>query len=389
MPGLRQQVAIGLRRGSPTCAYAACILVGSLLSGLSIAGTDPISVHGDMDIEAEAPKPEKPVDWFVVPIPTSNPTLGTGLEAVGMLLYKVDDKSPDSFTALGGGYTSNHSWFAGLAEKLYLDSDRFRVMGGGGYGNVNYNFFGIGDSQANAGASIPITQKVTGAFIDARMRIWNSTYLGLRYVYADVRTDLPIVTPPSFPYQIPTVLDLRTQAIGVVANYDTRDRQFSPHAGTYVDFKSSFSVDVQGNRSNYQTYALAYNHYQAIGSEGVLAERVSLCDASRSAPFFDLCIFGTNSDLRGYEAGRYRDHFMATGQVEYRQSFTARFGAVAFAGAGAVAADFQALFSSTLLPSGGLGLRYVVAPSQGVTLSADYAWGKGSQGLYVYVGDAF
>jgi len=49
---------------------------------------------------------------------------------------------------------------------------------------------------------------------------------------------------------------------------------------------------------------------------------------------------------------------MIAGQVEYRRSLFGRLGAVAFVGAGSVAGTFGNLFSSTLLPAGGVGLRY-------------------------------
>ena len=55
-----------------------------------------------------------------------------------------------------------------------------------------------------------------------------------------------------------------------------------------------------------------------------------------------------------------------------------------------MADTFGNLFSSTLLPAGGVGLRYLAVPASGVNISVDYAWGKsGSGGLYVYIGDAF
>ena len=74
--------------------------------------------------------------------------------------------------------------------------------------------------------------------------------------------------------------------------------------------------------------------------------------------------------------------------VEYRRSLFGRFGAVAFVGAGAVADTFGNLFSRTLRPAGGVGLRYLALRASGVNISIDYAWGKsGSGGLYGYIGD--
>jgi hypothetical protein len=377
----------------PRCRIAILALLSVLLVHPGVAGTDPISLHGDVDIESQAPekakKAEKAVNFVFVPIPISNPTIGSGLALAGMALYKIDERSPDSFTGLGGGYTSNNSWAAGLVEKLYLDADRYRVGAGLAYANVNYSFYGVGDAQANAGIAIPLNQKVKGAGFDVRMRVWNDIFVGVRYRYVNVETLVPLVLPANLPFTPPGSFSLTTQSIGPVANYDTRDRQFSPHRGWNIEFTSAFARKQSSQGESYQTYALAFNHFQELGSKGVLAARVTFCNASGGTPFFDLCMYGTNSDLRGYDAGRYRDHFMTTGQVEYRRALTARFGAVAFVGAGAVAPDLQSLGSSTLLPGAGVGLRYLAAPVQGVTVSADYAWGRGSQGLYIYVGDAF
>ena len=41
-------------------------------------------------------------------------------------------------------------------------------------------------------------------------------------------------------------------------------------------------------------------------------EFVNGCATGQGAPFWDLCFYGQNNDLRGYAAGQYRDHAMAT-----------------------------------------------------------------------------
>jgi hypothetical protein len=62
---------------------------------------------------------------------------------------------------------------------------------------------------------------------------------------------------------------------------------------------------------------------------------------------------------------------------------------VAFAGVGGVAQDMRSLTVGPLLPSAGLGLRYLVAEENGVNLRFDVAWGRHSSGIYVSVGEAF
>jgi outer membrane protein assembly factor BamA len=154
--------------------------------------------------------------------------------------------------------------------------------------------------------------------------------------------------------------------------------------------RSNFARSAFGSDLAFETYSLAWNAYYTLNDPNVLAARISLCNVSASAPFFATCAFGSSNDLRGYETGRYRDTNMIAAQAEYRMRLWGRFGAVAFAGVGSVAGTFGDLFNSPLLPAGGVGLRYLAAPSEGVNISVDYAWGKsGSNALYVYIGDAF
>jgi outer membrane protein assembly factor BamA len=324
----------------------------------------------------------------VAPIPISNPSVGTGLALTGMWLYHVDQDSPASSTMFGGGYLSSGTWLAGAGEKLNFAADRYRLIAGLGVGQINYTFFGIGDHSTSTG--VPLEQKVGGGLIDFRRKFFSALHVGLRYNYATVKTSLPAPPPALAPILTGKVLDLTVAGLGVVASWDTRDRQYSPRDGMFAEFKSNFARSEFGSDVAFETYSAAWNAYYTLKDPNVLAARVSLCKVSQSAPFFTTCAYGSGNDLRGYEAGRYRDINMIAVQAEYRMRLSSRFGAVVFAGTGAVAGSFADLFSSQQLPAGGVGLRYLAVPSQGVNVSVDYAWGKeSSSALYVYIGDSF
>jgi hypothetical protein len=68
---------------------------------------------------------------------------------------------------------------------------------------------------------------------------------------------------------------------------------------------------------------------------------------------------------------------------------TKRIGAVAFAGVGEVMPSLNALTFENLLPSGGVGLRYVLAEQNHVALRFDVAWGREGGQFYLTVGEAF
>lgn len=108
------------------------------------------------------------------------------------------------------------------------------------------------------------------------------------------------------------------------------------------------------------------------------------------APYYDLCMFGGESDaIRGYVGGQYRDDVSLTTQVEYRWRFYKKFGLVAFAGIGEVAPELGEMNTENILPSVGAGIRYRASEEQRVNLSIDYAVGKDSDAWYFRIGEAF
>ena len=369
-------------------APALALAVG-LVAGGARAGTDPTQVDAQLGVDPAQGTSSTGHNTVIAPIPISNPSVGTGLALAGMLLYKTDPASPDSFTAVGGGYTSSDSWLVGAGEKLYLKADTWRLTFAAGLGQINYDFFGIGS--ASGSSSIPLEQKVYGGLFDLRRRSWvDPLHIGLRYGYADVKTVIASTPGPLAPMIDQREFDLKVAGLGLVASWDTRDRGFAPTRGTYAEFKSNFGRSAFGSDLAFETYSLSWNAYYSLRAPNVLAARVYLCNVSQSAPFFLTCAYGSGTDLRGYEAGRYRDRNEIAAQAEYRLRLSRRFGAVVFAGTGSVAGSFGDLFSATRLPSAGIGLRFLAAQSQGVNISVDYAWGKsGSSGAYVYIGDAF
>jgi hypothetical protein len=352
----------------------------------------PIDTNADTNLDPATGTKSSGSNIVVAPIPISNPSIGSGLALAGMLLYQMDDKSPASFTGLGGAYTSSDSWAAAVAEKLYFLSDTFRLTAGLGTGQVNYDYFGVGSGQNSSGIDVPLRQHFLAGLLDFRMKVFDALHIGLRWRFGSIDTSVHGVEPPLGPVINDKQLNLVISGLGVVASWDTRDRTFAPSHGIFAEFRSSFQRSVFGSDLQYETYSLAANGYYPVPFRDVdvIAARIYLCRASNSAPFFDICSFGSGRDLRGYEAGRYRDFSLIAGQAEYRLTITHRFGAVAFAGAGTVAPSFSDLSSAKFLPSLGIGARYLAAPKQGVMISADYAWGTGgSSGFYVYIGDSF
>ena len=342
------------------------------------------------------PEPEEgKTDFVIMPIPISNPTVGTGLGAVSMFLYKAGEKAPTSSTAFGGFYTNNDSWGVGVSQKTYLRGDRFRLNGVLGYGNINIDFSGIGTKLGNQGITIPVTWKGTFFVPDILVRFAGHFYGGLRYRFLEMETEVDLQKisvggKPIFPGVDWTAKSkVRSSGIGPVLNYDSRDNTFFPHRGTFLDMNAIFASKSLGSDYDYQIYQGAYNTYFQIAETMTLAYRLYGRFTAGRVPLYDFSYFGAHNDLRGYAAGQYVDKLMIATQLEFRWKFWKRWGMVAFAGVGEVARDLRDLDLESLLPSAGAGLRYMVSENERVNLSIDYARAREGDAFYFYIGEAF
>lgn len=359
----------------------------------------------DMKPELGQPLPLNPVDVIeaapaggatkaagnelvIAPLPLSNPAIGTGLGLA--VVYTIARKQADSKTpptTLGGGgfYTDNDSWAGGAGVKLYLKEDRYRVTLGGALGKVNYELFSAGPD----GGGIPIKQEAKGLLGEVMVGLGKRWYAGLRASYGTTTVGLQRGGSGTIPLP-PGQLDVTLAALGLKGEHDSRDSVFYPTAGSHTEFLVSLSDTALGSDFTYTKTTLSYSDYIKLGEPVVLAWQAAGCSAGENAPFFDLCLFGTDNMLRGYTTGRYLDRWTVGAQAEVRWRFAHRWITTAFAGVGDVKPMYGPSDDTEVLPAGGVGLQWIAAAASMITVRIDYAVGKdGSDGFYIGIGQAF
>lgn len=330
-------------------------------------------------------------DLVIAPIPISNPTLGTGLAVVVMPFYHLGEGSPLSNTTVAAGLMSSGSWAIGASQSTRLRDDNWRIDGMLAYADVRYRFYGKGADAGTAGESVPIVQK---GFLFAPELLYQGlprTFFGVRYRGMRVETAIEGshgVLPPQIASVLPNSVTIFSSGFGPRITLDTRDHDMSPSSGALVDLRANLADESFGSDFDYQTFELSGNYYRRAW-KGVLGFRAYACRASERTPLFDLCFYGAGSDLRGYEAGRYRDRAMFATQAEYRFPLGGRWGGVVFGGWGKVGASFEDMKNQTDLPSIGAGIRWLAAQKARVNLSVDIARGRDDTGVYVYVKESF
>lgn len=340
--------------------------------------------------EAKTPESSKKADLLIVPIPQSNPTLGSGLTLVGVLFYNPNQSREPWVTGAGAMYTSNGSKAFAALHKMSLADDKFRIVGVGGYADINVDFFGIGPGAGDRNRSIEISEKGYLALLQGQMRIADKLYAGARYMFLDLNSSVNRESPLFPEAEIPRLeLDTKLSALGPSVAYDSRDSSFYPKKGAFITATWMFSAKDLGSDFDYDKFQLAANIYAPLSPTTVFAGHVGLCGASRGGPFYDLCLYGASNDLRGYEVGRYRDQASWAAQVELRQRLFGKFGGAVFVGAGGIAPKLDDLDDSKFLPAVGFGLRYTASKATGINLRLDYAVGKDSDAIYFSIGEAF
>jgi hypothetical protein len=369
--------------------------------------TDP----GNMQ-NANQQKKEKRGEWVLAPIPIVNPAIGAGLAwAVGYLFpLSTEDKiSPNSVVGVGGLFTNNGSHAVAAGGRLYFKEDKYRFTVAGGSAKINADIYGVGKWAGDRGLYLPLTFSGS-AFIAEPLfiSIGKSFHLGVGFQYRDLTLklneeewDLPDGTepPPAFEGILdevaPDLFQQRTVAVGPQFQWDTRDDAYYPRKGIFLDSGIDLFAKALGSKFTYQYYKVAFNKYTSLGKHQVLAVRGMGCAAAGDhVPIYDLCLFGSSNDLRGYSAGRYQDRRMFATQAEYRLSmpsdnFVGRFGIVIFGGVGAVEKRFSDIDWDGLLPAGGGGIRFRLTKKDHINFRIDYGIGKVGHTVSMGVAEAF
>ena len=288
-------------------------------------------------------------------------------------------------------YTLENQYGIWLDHMLYTDKNTWFFLGRARYQSFPLLYFGIGpDSQSER---ISLIDGNYSLFRERFLRaVIPSLYVGLELDYQRLSSvKYKDVTPN---HQQPSVgaNGSTNLGLGLGILYDNIHNALNPRKGIYSEWVVlNYNRDF-GSDFNFTSYITDNRFYVPVKKNTVLAAQLYGQFTLGNAPFNMLSLMGGESLMRGYYLGRYRDKNLIAGQLEYRIlpfKFSKRWGASAFMAAGQVYDENETFQFKNLLPTGGLGLRFLVFPEKDIYTRIDVAFTEEGRGIYFFIGEAF
>jgi outer membrane protein assembly factor BamA len=176
---------------------------------------------------------------------------------------------------------------------------------------------------------------------------------------------------------------------------DTRDNALNASRGLYARASYFAFPKWMGSDSTWHAWQFEGRAYAPLPSprRQVLAFwGLASLTASGDPPYFNLPAVGWDTygrTARGYPAGRFRGRDWVYGEAEYRLDLLQNglLGAVGFINASTLS-DEAGTYQSWA-PGGGAGVRIKLNKRHGTNIAMDFGFGRGSNGIWFGLNEAF
>jgi Omp85 superfamily domain len=278
-----------------------------------------------------------------------------------------------------------------IDNAVYSDRDRWLLLGRSRFQRFPLLYYGVGP---DASSEEPDVVDGFGAQLRHRAfrRVSHNLFAGPQFDFQALnrvefgedgiaRRPLPVGAGGSANF-----------GIGAGLAYDSRPNALNTRNGWFAELGWLRYDAAIGSDFEFDNFNADIRWYKSFLPKQVLAAQFVGNIVSGEAPFNQMSLLGSETMMRGYYNGRYRDKQFYALQAEYRWlpfPFSKRIGAAAFLGAGAVAPRISVLSSQDVRLAGGAGLRFLLFPKKDIFLRFDLGFTQEGTGLYIFSGEAF
>lgn len=356
---------------------------------------------------------ENTYGFLPVPIIITDPAVDGGLGVMGLIFHETETEKeqrlktmqnaernadryllPPSVSAIMGLGTGNDSYALGGGHMGFFDKGRIRYKGGGGYGNINLDYYGSAD--VSLSQPIELKTKASMVFQSLQMKVADSSFfagLTQRYVNANISPnsfgDFDALLPPDFANELKGLLtlDVTTSGLGFNFEFDTRDNIFTPTQGYQYSLTNVWYRDAIGSDIEYELISLQGLNYLTLTDHWRLGFKIE-SEYARSDDL--LPPFATPSiNLRGIPAMRYQGKLIGALETEITWLMDSRWSLVGFLGTGRASNDLKDFNEAPSNVTQGIGFRYQIARRYGFDMGIDIAQGPEDTIWYITAGSAW
>ena len=337
-------------------------------------------------------KPKKERRITILPVPTLGvaPETGFSFGAVAQASFRLylDSSTRYSTAKTELTYTLKKQFITELDWNIATRHNKQIFLSDNFFLRFPELFWGMGNQNTGGKGELYQARRIELSN-EVNQKVISTIYLGITQRYQKV---FGISTKAGGTFDTTTVVGKAggvTSGLGLSLFSDSRDRLLNPSGGKhYIALRQLWFGRYVGSQFSFNQLELDARYYLSLGPSTLLALQSYHLMQSAGAPFRMQALLGSDSHMRGYYQGRYRDANYHTAQAELRFPIWRFLRGVAFAGAGGVAPKaFQ--LANAIKPTAGLGLRILVDKKEQTYMRFDYAVGKRTAGFYVAFGEAF
>lgn len=355
-----------------------------LISWNALAVTPADSLTGDTI-------KKRSMQVFPVPAIGNSPETNWYFGAVSLFTFKHFFNTPLYSTAKAEfNYTLNKQIIVNASWFVYTHHNRHIIAGDNAYLYFPEYYYGFG-SQTPDNFKLYVASRRLELYHTYLWQLTNKTYLGV----AGRAQRIWDVEPESGKETISQSLTSNNAgwSIGLGPNVliDHRSRLLNPEAGNfylqteYLQYRKQIPT---GNNHWFSSLKTDIRLYRPLFKKHILALQLYSMNTFGDAPYRLCGMMGSDSHMRGYYQGRYRDAHYTTVQSEARIRILPWLGFTAFGALGEVY-NFNYFTLAHVKYSIGGGLRIRVDKTEDTNLRVDVAHGKTGTGFYVAFGEAF
>jgi hypothetical protein len=372
--------ALGVAEDLPAASAAAATEVPAKTSKFR----DP--QDGQIDLSSFLATPKR---FLPIPLVVTEPAVGYGGGLAAMFIRPRKQAGSEGYarpnmSIVGGIATENGTWIAFAGDSSHWMDDRVQTLAGGGGGELNLDFYGLGIVEDSLDEPVSYTLDssllmLQGSWKPKPKSPWS---LGLRYIYAQVEPKLR--DEPQFPGLLDAI-HMKISAPAGVLEFDSRNNLFTPTRGMFAESVYMASSEDLGATEDFERFQQVVMGWIPISDQWTLGMRADYQWSSDGTPFF----LRPYIDLRGVAAMRYQGDEMASAEVEARWQFRGRWSLVGASGYGTAHTE-RNLFSATRdVWSGAVGFRYELARLFGMHAGMDVGFSTGETAIYFQIGNAW